>query len=122
MSGDTEYRGGESFTLQGSATDQQQGTIPASGLRWDVRVIHVDHIHVLGSFTNRSQLTLDAITDHDADAHYEVTMTATDAGGLTGQATVDAGSGDDDGAPRQLARRRAASPTAAASSRRRRSS
>ena len=88
VSGDTMYRAGESFSLQGSATDQQQGTIPASGLRWDVRVIHVDHIHVLGSFTNRSQLTLDAITDHDADAHYEVTMTATDAGGLTSQATV----------------------------------
>ena len=87
VSGDTMYRAGESFSLQGSATDQQ-GTIPASGLRWDVRVIHVDHIHVLGSFTNRSQLTLDAITDHDADAHYEVTMTATDAGGLTSQATV----------------------------------
>ena len=88
VSGDTMYRAGESFSLQGSATDQQQGTIPASGLRWDVRVIHVDHIHVLGSFTNRSQLTLDAITDHDADAHYGVTMTATDAGGLTSQATV----------------------------------
>jgi hypothetical protein len=53
-----------------------------------VRVIHVNHVHVLGSFVNRSQLTLDAITDHDADAHYEVTMTATDQGGLTGQATV----------------------------------
>jgi hypothetical protein len=88
VSGDTTYRDGESFTLQGSATDQQQGTIPASGLRWDVRIIHVDHVHVLGSFTNRSELELDAITDHDADAHYEVTMTATDAGGLTSQATV----------------------------------
>jgi glucose/arabinose dehydrogenase len=88
ITGDTMYTAGESFTLNGSATDQQQGTIPASGLRWDVRVIHGDHIHVLGSFLNRSQLDLQAITDHDADAHYEVTMTATDAGGLTDQATV----------------------------------
>jgi glucose/arabinose dehydrogenase len=88
VTGDTSYRGGESFSLQGSASDQQQGSIPASGLRWDVRVIHGDHIHVLGSFLNRSELDLQAITDHDADAHYEITMTATDAGGLTDQATV----------------------------------
>ena len=51
-------------------------------------MIHVDHIHVLGTFTNRIELALDAITDHDADAHYEVTMTATDDGGLHEQATV----------------------------------
>jgi glucose/arabinose dehydrogenase len=88
VTGDTSYRGGESFSLQGSASDQQQGSIPASGLRWDVRVIHGDHIHVLGSFLNSSELDLQAITDHDADAHYEITMTATDAGGLTDQATV----------------------------------
>jgi glucose/arabinose dehydrogenase len=88
VSGDTSYRGGESFSLEGAASDQQQGSIPASGLRWDVRVIHGDHIHVLGSYLNRSTLDLQAITDHDADAHYEITMTATDAGGLTDQATV----------------------------------
>ena len=89
VTGDTTYRGGESFQLSGSATDQQQGTIPASGLSWDVKVVHADHIHSLGTFPGRSQLTLGAITDHDADAHYEVTMTATDAGGLTAAATVE---------------------------------
>jgi glucose/arabinose dehydrogenase len=88
VTGDTSYRGGENFSLQGSASDEQQGSIPASGLRWDVRVIHGDHIHVLGNYGNRSELDLPAITDHDADAHYEITMTATDVGGLTDQATV----------------------------------
>jgi PKD repeat protein len=87
VSGDTSYRGGETFTLQGSATDQQQGTIPPAGLRWDVRVIHVDHTHVLGSFSG-AELARPAIVDHDADAHYEITLTATDAGGLADQATV----------------------------------
>jgi len=85
--GDTSYRGGEGFSLQGSATDPQQGSIPASGLSWDVRVIHGDHVHVLGSFSG-AELVRNAITDHDADAHYEVTLTATDQGGLTDQATV----------------------------------
>jgi glucose/arabinose dehydrogenase len=89
VTGDTSYRDGESFQLQGSATDAQQGTIPASGLSWDVKIIHADHVHVLGTFAGRSQLVLDAITDHDADAHYRVVMTATDAGGLSAQATVE---------------------------------
>ncbi len=66
-----------------------RGRIPASQLRWDVRVFtSITSTSWAVSRTAR-ELALKAITDHDADAHYEVTMTATDDGGLSAQATVE---------------------------------
>ncbi len=82
------YRAGQSFQLQGSATDAQDGPIPGSRIAWDVKVIHADHVHSLGTYGGTS-LTLNAIADHDADARYRIVMTATDSGGLSAQETVE---------------------------------
>ncbi len=82
------YRAGQSFQLQGSATDAQDGTVPGSRIAWDVKVIHADHVHSLGTYGG-TPLTLNAITDHDADARYRIVMTATDSGGLSAQETVE---------------------------------
>jgi glucose/arabinose dehydrogenase len=89
VSGDSTYRGGKPFRLRASASDEQDGDLPAGAFSWDVRVVHAQHVHTVGSYGGRSELTLDAITDHDADAHYEVIMTARDSDGLTAQRTVE---------------------------------
>ena len=87
VTGATTYRGGEPFTLQGSATDPQDGNLPATGLDWTVRVIHGTHQHPLGSYDNRAQLNLTGITDHDADSYYQVVLRATDSGNLSTETT-----------------------------------
>lgn len=53
------YRAGQAITFSGSATDAEDGTIPAADLRWEIRLNHDDHDHALvnnlvganGSFT-----------------------------------------------------------------------
>ena len=89
ITGASTYRGGETFRLQGSASDAQDGTVPASRMSWDVRIVHSGHTHVLGTFANRSELALEAITDHDADAFYRIVLTATDSGDLSAQQTAE---------------------------------
>ena len=87
--GDSSYRGGEMFTLNGSATDPQDGQLPPSALGWDVRVIHAEHTHFASTHSGVAQLDVEAITDHDADAHYRVLLSATDSDGLTVQSSAD---------------------------------
>ena len=77
------------FTLNGSATDPQDGPLPPSALGWDVRVIHADHTHFASTHSGVAQLDVEAITDHDADAHYRVLLSATDSDGLTVQSSAD---------------------------------
>ena len=89
LGGDSSYRGGEMFTLNGSATDPQDGQLPPSALGWDVRVIHADHTHFASTHSGVAQLDVEAITDHDADAHYRVLLSATDSDGLTVQSSAD---------------------------------
>lgn len=89
VAGDSTYRGGRPFALRASAGDEQDGELPADAFTWDVKVVHAQHVHTVGTFRERSELTVEAITDHDADAHYQVVMTARDSGGLTAQKTVE---------------------------------
>jgi len=85
VTGDTRYRGGEIFRLRATASDAQDGTLPDTAFDWNVRLIHAEHTHVggAGSYSNRAQIDIQANTDHDSDSHYEVEVTATDAGGVS---------------------------------------
>ena len=49
-------------------------------LSWHVSLIHNTHVHDLADFTGKTP-RFDAATDHDADAHYRITLTATDSSG-----------------------------------------
>jgi PKD repeat protein/glucose/arabinose dehydrogenase len=82
------YRGGQAVTLRGSATDAQDGTLPGSALDWQVRLIHVDHVHLLGSFNGTAQTSFTPVQDHDADSYYEIALTATDSAGLKDTKTI----------------------------------
>jgi glucose/arabinose dehydrogenase/PKD repeat protein len=82
------YRIGQTVQLDGSASDVQDGSLPGSALAWHVSLIHLTHHHDLADFTGNTP-SFQAATDHDADAHYRITLTATDTKGATGQKTID---------------------------------
>ena len=83
------YRDGDQVQLSGSATDADQGQLPASALSWQVILHHGSHTHFNSSFTGVAQATFTAQRDHDADSYYEVRLTATDSQGLTNTKTVE---------------------------------
>jgi glucose/arabinose dehydrogenase len=73
---------GAPVILKATGSDAEDGPLPPSAFDWDVDLIHKDHTHPLGEFTGASsQFT--AVRDHDADSHYEVTLTVTDSKGLS---------------------------------------
>lgn len=82
------YRDGATVNLQGSATDPQEGTLPGAALSWTVTLHHGGHTHPLLNDLPGAQQSFQALTDHDADSYYDVTLTARDAGGLTSSRTV----------------------------------
>jgi glucose/arabinose dehydrogenase len=88
ISGDSAYRGGVPFRLSASGDDAEDGELPATAFDWDVKLFHADHIHPVGNYRDRGAIEMNAITDHDADAFYEVIVTATDSGGTSTRATA----------------------------------
>ena len=84
------FRVGQTITLTGSATDPQEGTLPASALSWSVLLNHNgNHTHPWFSGTGNN-LTFAAPAPEDLAAtdgsFLEIHLTATDSGGLPGTA------------------------------------
>lgn len=88
----TLYGGNQTFTFSGTATDTEDGTLPASAFTWQVDFHHDDHVHPFvapitgvtsGSFTipNRGEVS--------ANVFYRVILTVRDSGGLTQTVTTD---------------------------------
>ncbi|MDX6668354.1 MAG: hypothetical protein QOK04_1734, partial [Solirubrobacteraceae bacterium] len=81
------YRDGTAVPLQGSAKDANDQPIPDSGLSWHVVLHHLSHTHDLGLYTG-SSTSFNPLTDHDANSHYDVTLTATDSKGVSASKAV----------------------------------
>jgi glucose/arabinose dehydrogenase/PKD repeat protein len=82
---DTTWRVGQSIAFRGSATDPQQGTLPASALSWRLIIHHCTsgcHTHDVQTWTGIASGYFGA-PDHDYPSYLELELTATDAGGLT---------------------------------------
>jgi glucose/arabinose dehydrogenase len=79
---------GDSVALQGSASDLQEGPIAGSSLEWHMVLIHNAHVHDGANLTG-ARPSFATASDHDADSHYRITLSATDSTGLTGQQTVE---------------------------------
>jgi len=82
------FRVGETITLTGSATDNQDGTLPANRLTWQVLLHHNnDHTHPYLPPTTGNNITFTAPAPEDLPAatgsFLEIRLTATDAQGLT---------------------------------------
>ena len=78
--------------FSGSATDPQQGTLPASALSWNLLVFHCNtptdcHSHDAGTWPGVASGSL-AAPDHAYPSYLELRLIATDAGGLTDTQSV----------------------------------
>ncbi len=85
------FRVGEQITLQGSATDPEDGTLPPARLSWTVLLHHNTHTHPYAGPSTGSSLTFTAPPPEDLAAtttsYLEVRLTATDSQGLTSVVT-----------------------------------
>ena len=81
------YRIGETIALAATATDAQDGVLPAAGITWDIVLRHGEHSHPLIQ-RHGSVSSFTTLASHGAGSHYEVTVTAVDAGGLTASRTL----------------------------------
>jgi PKD repeat protein len=89
----TLFRVGQGFTLHGSASDPEDGSLPSSVLTWEVERVHATHTHPYLPPTSGNDVPLTAQEPEDLDAakdsFYRIYLTATDSGGLTTTAVRD---------------------------------
>jgi hypothetical protein len=78
------------INFSGSATDVQDGTLPASALTWSLVLYHCPsncHTHPLQDFAGVASGSFTA-PDHEYPAYLELRLTATDSGGLQDPRTI----------------------------------
>ncbi len=87
----TTWSVGQQIAFSGSATDAQDGALPASALSWQVLIRHCPggtcHTHPLTAFDGGRPARFPA-PDHEYPSHLLLTVTATDSGGLTATRTI----------------------------------
>jgi glucose/arabinose dehydrogenase len=79
------WRVGDVVSFSGSATDPQDGTLPASALSWELVLQHCPsncHTHPVQSYPGVAGGSFTA-PDHEYPSHLELRLTARDSGGLT---------------------------------------
>jgi glucose/arabinose dehydrogenase len=83
----TRFAVGQTITLSGSATDQQDGPLADSALRWRVTLHHNQHTHPFVPATTGNNITFNAPAPEDLAAtttsYLTIELTATDSQGLT---------------------------------------
>ena len=84
------WKVGDTIAFQGSASDEQDGTLPASRLSWSLTLQHCPsncHTHAIQSWTGTAGTTF-VTPDHDYPSFLELKLTATDSGGLADTQTL----------------------------------
>ena len=84
------WKVGDVIAFSGSATDQQDGSLPPSALTWSLIMHHCPsncHTHDIQQFVGVASGTFTA-PDHEYPSHLELRLTATDSGGLQSTASV----------------------------------
>jgi glucose/arabinose dehydrogenase len=86
------WKVGDTINFSGHATDVQDGTLPASALRWSLILHHCFtptdcHTHLIQTISGVSSGSFTA-PDHEYPCWLEVQLTATDPGGLTSTTSV----------------------------------
>jgi glucose/arabinose dehydrogenase len=85
----TTWKVGDIISFAGTATDSQDGTLPASALSWQLIMQHCPsncHQHPVQSYAGVSSGSF-AAPDHEYPSYLELRLTATDSGGLTSTVT-----------------------------------
>jgi PKD repeat protein len=81
----TTWKVGDVINFSGSASDAQDGTLPASALTWQLTLQHCPsncHPHPLQTYPGVASGSFTA-PDHEYPSYLELKLTATDSGGLT---------------------------------------
>jgi glucose/arabinose dehydrogenase len=85
------FKVGDVINFSGTATDPEDGTLPASAFSWTMTIVHCPsncHTHPLQSFTGVKSGSFSA-ADHGYPSHLEIKLTVTDSSGLTDTKIVD---------------------------------
>jgi glucose/arabinose dehydrogenase len=86
----TTWKVGDTITFSGSATDAQDGQLPASALSWSLFLWHCPstcHTHSIQDFPGVGSGSFVA-PDHEYPSYLELTLRATDTGELTDTKTI----------------------------------
>ena len=84
------WKVGDVVTFAGTATDREDGAMPASSMEWALIMHHCPsncHVHELQTMTGVASGTFTA-PDHEYPSHLELKVTATDSGGMQRSASV----------------------------------
>ena len=90
-SGSLLWKVADSVAFSGSATDAQDGVLPASAFDWTLKMRHCPsdcHSHTIESYPDVKSGSFFA-PDHELPSHLELSVTVMDSSGLTGSASVD---------------------------------
>ena len=87
----TTFAGGTVIAYAGSGSDPEEGALPGARLTWRVDLHHDSHSHPFVPDTTGASgtFTIPTTGETSANIFYRITLTARDAGGLTGVATRD---------------------------------
>jgi len=81
----TTYRAGDTIHFAGTATDPEDGTLPASAFSWTIKLHHENHEHdyrgPLDGITSGS-FTIPTVDETDPNVWYRIYLTVHDAQGL----------------------------------------
>ena len=85
------FRAGDVITFSGTATDAEDGTLPASAYTWNIDFLHEGHVHPGTPITGVTSGTFTIpTTGHDFSGftRYRITLTVTDSSGLQSSQSV----------------------------------
>jgi PKD repeat protein len=88
----TRYNAGQTIYFEGTATDAEDGNLPASAFSWTIRLHHLDHSHsFLGPLAGirSGSFTIPRTGETSAQVWYRIYLTVTDSTGLTHPSTRD---------------------------------
>jgi PKD repeat protein len=85
------FRAGDVISFSGDATDQEDGTLPASAYTWNIDFLHSDHVHPGVPVTGVKSGTFTIPTtghDFSGNTRFRITLTVTDSDGLNSATSV----------------------------------
>jgi glucose/arabinose dehydrogenase len=86
------YRGGDVIQFQGSATDSEDGAMPASSMTWYMSFHHGDHVHdapPIATGVSNGSYTIPTTGETSADVYYRLRLVVKDSDGLESTDYVD---------------------------------
>ena len=87
----TFFKAGDVITFSGTATDAEDGVLPASAYSWQIDLLHEGHVHPGLPMTGITGGTFTIPTsghDFSGNVRYRFTLTVTDSSGVTTSASV----------------------------------